>query len=40
MAAQPPLRDRDTGWPVQVRVNRYGLLKVCEWCESEDDARR
>ena len=38
MAAQPTFRDPDSGPPVEVRVYRFGLLKVCEWCDSEDDA--
>lgn len=39
MAAQLRCRDRDGGGlPVEVRVYRFGLLKVCEWCDSEDDA--
>jgi hypothetical protein len=38
MGAQPTLGDRDSGPPVEVRVYRFGLLKVCEWCDSEDDA--
>ena len=38
MAAQPTLRDGDIGSPVEVHGYRYGMLKVCQWCDSEDDA--
>jgi hypothetical protein len=38
MAAQLPLRDRHGDSRVEVRVYRFGLLKICEWCDSEEDA--